>query len=153
MLAWGDGARIDGPVFKGYLVAGGAITLPAGTWANVTVGLQYLALYKSNKVSSYLPSGRVIGRLKRIVDVSLIMEDFWPDAVVLGPTFDLLEIMPEIEFGKPLDMTTMIDEYDEHPFEFNGNDDIDPRICIQAGAPVVVLGMSYGVLTEDEPDQ
>lgn len=153
VMAWGDGGLIEGPILKLFLVAGGSITLPAGTWGKVTVGIPYVADYQSNKISQYLPRSRVMGRLKRVVDLHLAMEDLWPGAVNLGPTFDLLEIMPEIEYGKPLDMTKMIKEYDEHPFEFNGNDDIDPRICVRAVGPAVILAMSYGVLTQGEGDE
>jgi hypothetical protein len=136
-----------------FTVSAGSIDVSA-TYADVTVGLRYTGRYKSNKISQYLatPSGvtRVIGMLKRVVNLGLTMEDYWPGSVRLGPTFDLLEDMPEIEWGAPVDPTVLITEYDEHPFEFNGNDDIDPRICFEVTGPARILAMSYGVLTENE---
>lgn len=127
-----------------FNVSGGQITVPE-EWFLVNVGIAYEARYKSLKVGHYV-KGSVIGRRKRIVDLHLAMEDFWPTGITIGPTFDDddLKPTPSIEYG--LDLTKMIDDYDETPFEFNGNDDIDPRICLKATAPCTILAISYGVL-------
>jgi len=147
------GVWADGQDRGTFTVAAGSINVTT-TYTTATVGLPYVARYKSNKISQYMAttSGitRVVGMLKRVVDLNMVMEDYWPGSVRVGPDFTLLEDMPLIEFGKLVDTTAVIAEYDEHPFEFNGNDDVDPRICIEVTGPAVLLGMSYGVLTEDE---
>tara|TARA_R110000851_G_scaffold9579_1_gene35533 strand:- start:3447 stop:6086 length:2640 start_codon:yes stop_codon:yes gene_type:complete len=154
VLAWSDGAVIPGPIFGAYTVSGGSITLTASPGAKVFVGLIYTAEYKSNKLSAYWATAsgasRVLGKVKRIVDFHLAMEDYQPGAVLIGPDFDSLERMPAIEFGKPVDFDAIIHEYDERPFEFNGNADVDSRICMRLSGPATVLAISYGVITEGD---
>lgn len=154
VLAWSDGKLIPGPIFNSYLVVGGSITLSAAPGAKVFVGQIYLGKYRSNKLSAYWAAAtgvsRVVGKVKRIADFHIAMEDYVPGSVIIGPSFDELEIMPMIEFGKPVDPDVLIEDYDERPFAFNGNADVDSRICIQMGGPATILAISYGVVTEGD---
>jgi hypothetical protein len=135
---WADGAD------RGeQRVVSGAITLP-GSYSVVNIGLPYVARYKSAKVSRYIDR-RVIGIRKRVVDLHLAMLDYWPGSVTVGPSYTELEQMPEVEY---IPTDALVTEYDETPFTFNGENEIDPRICIQATGPCTILAMSYGVLTD-----
>ena len=49
--------------------------------------------------------------------------------------------------GQPV--VVLIDEYDKTPFEFNGENVVDPRICVRATAPCEILSMTYGVVDVD----
>lgn len=154
VLAWGDNQLVIGPVFGGYIVSGGSIELTSDGQSKVTVGKQYTADYKSNKPGGYIFRGNTMGTPKRLVDLHLAMQDYFPGAVITGPSFDQLEIMPQIESGTTVPANTMIDTYEERPFEFNGNDEMDPRICIRASGPCVILALTYGVLTDgDSPSK
>jgi len=135
---WGDNEDRGTEV-----VSSGQITV-GDSWTDVTVGLPYVANYVSNKVGKYVKAS-VLGTRKRVVDVHLDVLNLWPLAIQLGPSLALLEDMPLIEGGTDLDLTAMIDEYDELPFEFNGEEEVDPRIFIQATAPCEILALTYGV--------
>jgi len=140
---WGDGK------FKGTrTVSGGSISITTGA-VSVNVGLRYNAVYVTNKVSKYINES-VIGKQKRVVDVHLAMRDYWPMAVRVGPDDQHLTRTPGIEFGKPVDDDTIITDYDEMPFSFDGENEIDPRIWIAADGPCTILALSYGVITEGE---
>ena len=140
---WGDGQFRETRV-----VSGGSITV-SDVWSTVTAGMRYVAQWKSNKVSKYIKES-VIGRRKRVVDVQLSMLEYWPGGIKLGPSFDELEIMPEVEYGPVRDQGVMIDDYDETPFSFNGDNEVDPRICIQADGPCTILSLSYAVMTDGD---
>lgn len=137
------GVWADGRDRGQYRVVSGAITLPA-SYTTVNIGLPYVAKYKSAKVSRYIDR-RVIGIRKRIVDLHLAMLNYWPEAVTLGPSFTEMEKMPEVEY---IDTSALVEEYDETPFTFNGENEVDPRICIQATGPCTILALSYGVVTD-----
>lgn len=95
---WGEGQDRGTDI-----VVGGQITV-ADTWDGVTVGLPHTANYTSNKLngSSKEPMSTRINQRKRVVDVGLVMKNYWPGSVLLGPSTAELEIMPEIEDGYPI---------------------------------------------------
>ena len=142
---WADG-RDQGT----YTVSSGAITVP-DSWVDVVVGLPITAEYVTNKVASYIEES-VINRRKRIVDVGLVLKDYWPGALKIGPSAALLEILPLVEDGEELLTTQVISEYDTLPFTFNGITETDPRIHMRATAPVTVQALTYGVEVENTPD-
>lgn len=133
----------DGQDRSTYTVSAGSITV-GSSWANVVVGLGHTADYVSNKVSWYA-SKLTLNRKKRIVDVGLIMRNYWPTGVSLGPSVALLEQMPSVENGTDVDETAVITDYDYEPFEFNGENETDPRIYIRATAPCTIMALTYTV--------
>lgn len=141
---WANGRDRGTAVVSGA----GTVTIPSGL-TNVTVGLRYNARYKSAKVSRYIDAS-VIGRRKRVVDVHMAVKDYLPSAMSLGASFSQLDPVPTVEFGKPIDPDEMILDYDEVPFSFEGDNEVDSRICIQASGPCTIMALSYGVLTQDE---
>ena len=127
-----------------YVVSSGQITVPS-SWVYVVVGLAYMAKYQSCKVGKYI-TGSVAGKRKRVVDLHLAMTEYIAGTIQVGPTFTELEDMPLIERGAAVTQDIFSYDYDELPFEFNGNDDVDPRICIQATGPCTITALTYGVL-------
>lgn len=135
---WGDGQdRGD------FVVASGQITVPA-SWTNVVVGLRYIADYISNKLSGYQQTS-VLTERKRIVDTGVALKNYWPGSLKIGPNISLLKDLPGIEDGKAIDVTATISEYNELPFEFDGEDESDPRIYMRATGPVTILALTYGI--------
>lgn len=131
------------------VASNGDLTMDSGSYGVAIVGLEYEATYKSNKVGRYINES-AIGKRKRVVDLHLAMLDYWPAGVQVGHSLDDLQPMPVNEYGRALDPNVLVDEYDEYPFEFNGETEIDPRICIKATAPCVILAMTYGVLHDGD---
>ena len=134
----------DGQDRGTFTVTSNDITVPS-SWTNVVVGLPHVADYKSNKISRYLP-GTVINTRKRVVDTGLVMENYWPGALTIGPSVALLAELPDYEDGFQVPATSSIIEYDYLPFEFNGEEESDPRIYMRATGPCTILSLSYGVL-------
>jgi len=137
------GVWADGQDRGTYTVSGGEITV-SSAWSQVVVGLPYTADYISNKLSGYDPV-TVLTERKRIVDTGVALVDYWPGALKIGPSVDLLGNLPGVEDGTDLDTTATISEYNELPFEFDGETESDPRIYMRATGPVTVLALTYGV--------
>ena len=133
----------DGQDRGTYTVSSGTITVPS-SWTNVTVGLPHIADYTSNKVSRYVPWS-VTNVRKRIVDAGLVLENYWPGGLTIGASVALLEDLPDFEEGSQVSQTTTMTTYDYLPFEFNGEEESDPRIYMRATAPCTILSLSYGV--------
>jgi hypothetical protein len=121
------------------------------TYSTLVIGRRYTADYKSGKMSGYA-KGVVLGSLRRIVGVGLHLIDYLPGSLQLGPTFDLLENMPSNEgvTGKDITGTTVIDSYDELPIEFNGDWEVDPRICIRATGPCTIISLVYDLIQDGD---
>lgn len=136
---WADGAdRGD------FAVSGGSITVPS-SWTDVVIGYRYLARYKSPKLGDYTTAS-VLAANKRIVDTALVMKDYIDGSVTIGPDESSLSPMPSIEKG-----TTAADDddYDELPFEYDGESETDPRIHIHATGPCNIQALVYEVKETD----
>ena len=133
----------DAPDRGDFTVASGQITV-GSSWTNVVVGLRHTADYVSNKLGQYVPRS-VLTEPKRVVNTGLIMMNYWPGSLKIGPSVSLLSDLPDIEQGKAVDTTAVIEEYDEIPFEFDGVDDTDSRIYMRATGPCTILALTYGI--------
>lgn len=142
------GVWADGQDRGTYTVSSNQITV-ASSWTNVVVGLPYTANYTTSKLSGYLGE-TVINRQKRIVDVGFTLENYWPGSITIGPDTTLLESMPGTEDGTDVDTTATISSYDFLPFEFNGENETDPRIHVRCTGPATILSLSYGVDTDGD---
>jgi hypothetical protein len=142
------GVWADGQDRGTYTVAAGSITVPAA-YADVVVGLPYIADYRSNKLGGYIEYSTQ-GRRKRVSDIHLAMVDYWPGAIHHGPDFNTLESMPGVEYGADVDDSVVVEEYDEPSLEFNGENEVDPRICLRATGPCTILSMTYGILQDGD---
>jgi hypothetical protein len=134
---WGDGVdQGDG------VVSGGSLTVASFT--NVTVGLRYTADYLSNKLGQYVKSGstgassRLTSR-SRIVNMGLIAHNLHPNVLKYGPSFDLLDPLPDFEEDDDLN------QYDNVPFEFNGTHDSDSRVALRITGPCVIMALTFNV--------
>lgn len=137
------GVWADGQDRGTYTVASGQITV-ASAWTNVIVGIPYVADYVSNKISGY-EKRTVLTERKRIVDTGIVLINYWPGSLKVGPNLSLLKSLPGIEDGKVVDVTATITDYSELPFEFDGETEVDPRIYMRATGPVTVLALTYGI--------
>lgn len=136
------GVWADGQDRGDVAVSGGQATV-ASSWTNVVVGMRYTADYKSSKLQGYV-KGSVLVERKRIVDTGLILANYWPGSIKVGPTEALLKDLPGIEDGKAAQTTETID-YTELPFEFDGEDEVDPRILIRATGPCTIMALTYDI--------
>lgn len=134
---WADGQDRDD-----FVVSGGQIIV-GSAWTNVVVGMRYVADYKSSKLQGYV-KGSVLTERKRIVDTGLILANYWPGSLKVGPTEALLKDLPGIEDGKTAQLTATID-YTEIPFEFDGEDEVDPRIFMRATGPCTAMALTYDI--------
>lgn len=137
------GVWADGQDRGTYTVSSGSITV-ASSWTNVIVGLPYTADYISNKLSGF-DNVSVLNRRKRVVETSLVLMNYWPDSIQIGPTIALLKKLPDIEDGTTLSTSATISDYSEIAFEFDGETEVDPRIYIRATGPCTILALTYGV--------
>ncbi len=130
--------------FRESVTVTGGEAVVSDSWTTVRAGLRFNADYQSNKLSHYV-NDSVLTETKRIAKIGLIMRNLWPGALTYGPDFNTLDAMPLMENGKAVDQTALIDEYDAHPFEFNGTYDEDSRVCLRATGPCKILAMVIGV--------
>ncbi len=137
------GVWADGQDRGTYTIAAGVITVGTA-WTDVIVGVPYVADYTSNKLSGY-DTYTVLTEQKRIVDTGLVLMNYWPGSLSIGPSVALLKGMPAIEDGTDLATTATISDYSELPFEFDGQNEVDPRIYMRATGPVTILALSYGI--------
>jgi len=139
-----DGTTIgiwaDGQFREEVTVSSGSATV-SGSWATVVAGIRFTAQWQSGKVSHYINKS-VLAERKRITKTALIMYDYWPGAVTLGPDFSTLQAMDVIP-ENPTNST--ITEYDEVAFNFNGDGIPDPRVCIQANNPCTIMALIVDV--------
>lgn len=149
VAVWADGQdRGD------YTANGSGQITVAESWTDVVVGLRHTDDWISAKLTGFLPKGgSVLGTRKRVVDTSLIMENYYPGSVKIGPTAALLKAMPAIEDGTAVTTTATISAYDELPFEFDGEDEVDPRIYLQATGPATILAVTYGIKDPRNPSR
>ena len=142
------GVWADGQDRGDFLVASNQIVVPEA-WTDVVVGARYTADYKSSKLVGYI-EGSVLSERKRIVDTGVILENYYPgQPLKIGASVAKLKPIPGIKDGKVMDTTQTID-YDELPFDFDGETDSDPRFHIKATGPVKLLAITYGI-EENQP--
>jgi len=143
------GVWADGQDRGTYTVTSGQITVSTA-WTSVIVGIPYVADYISNKLSGY-DKHTVLSERKTIVDTGLVLMNYWPGALKVGPSVALLKDLPGIEDGKAVVLTATISDYSELPFEFDSETEVDPRIYMRATGPVNILALTYGVDGEYSP--
>jgi hypothetical protein len=123
----------------------GQITVSA-EWEVVNVGLWFNADYTSNRLGQYSPR-RVLNRNKRVVNTGLIMRDYIPQAIKIGPYGQQLRSLPTVDASG----SALISSYDELPFDFDGEDETDPRLSIQALGPCKIMALTYSVREDVRP--
>lgn len=153
LVVWQDGVcpvdASDEP--KTYTVSGGSITLDTAATA-VYAGLPYNAQWRSAKLAVASQAGAPLTQKKIIKGLGVILADCHPKGLKYGPDFSTLDMMPQVVAGAVVNPDTVVAEYDEPSFEFNGTWDTDSRVCLQASAPrpVTVLGLVMGIEGHDK---
>lgn len=128
-----------------YVVSSGSITVPEA-WNNVTVGLRYTATYVSNKLNAIMESyGTNVNQQRRVVRIGLVARDLWQAGFKYGSDEDHMYSLPLIEDGTDTDLTVLVDDYDELPFEFDGCFNPDARVRITATGPANLLSLVYEI--------
>jgi hypothetical protein len=135
---WGDGRD------RGDYVVSGAQTVVEDSWDDVVVGLRYTGVWVSNKLAGFV-KGSVMGIRKRIVDVFLVAKNILLEKVKIGPDADTLTGTPGVEDGVVIDQGVIRDEYHELPFDFDGIDEVDPRIYIEVKGPATIMAVGFGI--------
>jgi hypothetical protein len=126
VVCWADG--IDQGSFT---VSSGAITLGAAV-SEAIVGLSYTAQFKSTKLAS---TGLSLIARKRVAQLGVILANTHAQGLQYGPDFDTLDDLPVVEASDDVDLDGIWEDYNYEHFPFNGNYDVNSRLCLQATAP------------------
>lgn len=119
-----------------YTVSGGSITVPGATFTSAVVGLPYSARFKSTKLAYMVPPGKSgFGAKKKIGMLGLILADVHAKGLEYGPSFDVMDPMPETEAYEAVDQDAVREAYEEQLVEFPGEWSTDARLCLRATAP------------------
>jgi hypothetical protein len=139
LAVWADGED------RGDFVESGGTLNVGVAYTDVVVGYRYRAKYKSPKLGDYT-SNSVLAENKRIINTALIMRDYVQGAVTIGPDEASMSAMPGVEKGTT---AASDDDYDELPFEYDGESETDPRIHIHATGPANIQALVYEVKNTD----
>lgn len=127
-----------------FTVATGAITLPSESTLGVVIGIAFDADYTSNKIAGFADYSTQSEWI-RMTDVGLIARNIVPSGITHGPSFSLLEALPEIESGTTYTTTYKVEDWDVPPMEFNGTKSVKERFYLRAKTPITIMGLTYGV--------
>ncbi len=72
---------------------------------------------------------------KNIEGLGLIMADVHPKGLKFGQDFNVMDDLPSVEAGYPIDPDEIRTDYDEDNFVFPGDWTVDSRLCLKAMAP------------------
>lgn len=139
----------DGQDRGNFTVSNGEIIAGTG-YADAWVGLPYVADYTSNKLNRYINES-VLSVNKRVKNFALIMRNTLLSAISIGRDEDHLVPLPKVVKGRHVTGQTIISDYDNQPFEFNGNTETDPRIHIRATGPCTILALTYEPDEDEQP--
>ena len=141
VVVWADGEDVgtESDYTQTYTVSGGQIVLATAA-SNVIVGLPYTAQWRSTKILANEVS-RALGTKKMVNHLALVLGWASPKALRFGPSFDVLDDMPDLEEEAAVTGTT--DHYAQDPSVFPGQWSTDARICLQAQAPRSVTALGF----------
>lgn len=123
-----------------YTVSSGEITVSEAV-TNAVVGLAYTARFKSTKLAyvqtktgmEYSPAG--LCQKKKVKQLGVIARWLHASGLRYGPSFDLMDDLPQTEKYDTVDSDEMRTAYDEELFTFPGDYSTDSRICLEAASP------------------
>jgi len=134
------GVWVDGVDDGDYVVDGSTQITGVTSGTDVVVGYRYIADYISSKLTDYEDLSVMVSR-KRVLNTGLIMKDYIPGVMKIGPSAAELDIMPLLEDGQ----APVKGGYDFFPIEFSGVSETDPRIFLRATGPCNILALVYDV--------
>jgi hypothetical protein len=135
VAVWGNGKDLGLKTVVGGIID----TLPEPV-TTATVGLPYIAQWKSTKLSHAISPSAVNESIqlafhKRVTQLGFVLADAYAQSLKFGPNFDTLDDMPLTENSQDVAAGTLNTTYDEELIEFPGEWNGDSRICIQAQSP------------------
>jgi hypothetical protein len=134
---------------KLYTVDGaGQITLDTAFATVMTAGLAYTAQWRNAKLATGDRLGNPINVLKNISELGFVMANTHAQGLKFGQDFAHLDPMPPTEDGGPIDPNFIWESYDRIRHPLDGTWDTDPRICLQAQAPLPVTMMAFSLAGE-----
>lgn len=139
VVVWADSADfspddVDG-VQATYLVSStGTVTLGAAV-SSAVVGLGYSARWKSAKLARATDLGSGLTQKKQVPYLGLVLSNTHAKGLRFGPSFDVMDPLPEVVRGALVGVNEMFAQYDDEPVQFPGAWDTDSRICLEARAP------------------
>lgn len=144
-----DEGRTIGRDFGTFTVSGGQITGLSTAVTDACVGIGYTAQWKSAKQAFAAALGTPLNQPKKIDHIGLILKDTHAKGIKYGPSFDLLDEMPDYEDHAEVGENHIHAAYDKDMIEFDGDWDTDARVCLQAQAPrpATVLAVSTSMTT------
>lgn len=144
-----DEGRTIGRDFGTFNVSGGQITGLSAAVTDACVGIGYTAQWKSAKQAFAAALGTPLNQPKKIDHIGLILKDTHAKGIKYGPSFDLLDEMPDYEDHAEVGENHIHAAYDKDMIEFDGDWDTDARVCLQAQAPrpATVLAVSTSMTT------
>lgn len=152
VCVWGNGIDLGTAT-----VVGGAVGPLSQAVTTATVGLPYIAQWKSTKLvhatANMYGSRKIqIAYGKRITQVGFMLADYYAGALKFGPDFDTLDDMPLIERDLELPVGTLSTDYENDLIEFPGMWDSNSRVCLEATGPrpVTVLAIVLAYESEDK---
>jgi hypothetical protein len=146
VVLWLDGKcpmdADDNP--KLYTVANdGTITPDTAYTTFACAGLPYTAQWRSVTLAVGSRLQAPLNNFKSIDHISFVLENAHARGLKFGQDFDTMDTLPQVEDGAKVDRDSVWTFYNKPSIEFDGTWDTDPRICLQAQAPLgcTVLGM------------
>lgn len=149
VVVWADGL----PIMTGnnpttFTVDAGQITLPAAVTGTVVVGLAYEGRWQSTKLAYAAQTGTAMSQKKTILQVAPILYSTHNRGVMLGPSFDKVQVMPRMVKGKDTGENAMLWDYDYDAFSIPGSWNNDSRLCMKFRAPLPATVLGVGMLME-----
>jgi hypothetical protein len=149
VVVWGNGKDLGLKT-----VVGGVINTISEAVTSATVGLPYVAQWKSTKLSYNVAAGETpsLTSHKRITQLGFVLADAYAQSLRFGPSFETMDDMPLIENSEEIPDGTLHESYDEELIEFPGEWSGDSRVCIEATSPrpVTVLAAVLAYEVEDK---
>lgn len=124
VVVWGGGKDLGT-----YTVTGGQITPLSEAVTSAVVGLGYWAPWQSAKL------GQTLSKHKNVSRLAPILKDTHAQGLEMGQDFDVMDNLPLMYRGAPVNTDSVYAEYDEASQAIPGKWDVDARVCMRAKAP------------------
>lgn len=122
-----------------FTVSGGSISGLADAVTDACVGLAYEARWKSMKTAFGAAMGTPLNQIKRIDHIGFVLLNTHALGLQYGDNFDQMDRLPLDDVPKDSsddpDLNHIFSTYDFPMFEFDSENETDPRICLKASAP------------------
>lgn len=153
VTCWGYENGATTGKYLGDLVvdADGEITLAEDDIDYLVGGLNYTADFKSSKLAYGAQFGTALAQKKIISEVGLIGQNICAGGLQVGQDFNNLDYLPVVEEGDTFSDDYIYATYDNVLFDFNGDYDTDPRLCLRCQSPfaATVLAVPIAITTNE----